>query len=489
MKKHGTSVNTARRYTHSQMECFHMNSFDSIVNTINDILYSYLIIIMLLAVGLYFTIRTRFVQLRYLLESIRVVGERSSGQHSVSSFQALMISTASRVGTGNIAGVATAIAIGGHGSVFWMWVTAAVGGASAFVESTLAQIYKQKEGNHYRGGPAYYIQSALGSRTFGVMFAVFLILCFGYGFNPLQAYNLSSALEYYFTDYSESHVPMLLGATLAILTGLSIFGGVTRIGKVTSAVVPLMALIYIALSLAVFFKNMDVFPAAMARIFEKAFDFEAIFGGFAGSCIMQGIKRGLYSNEAGMGSAPNAAAAATVSHPVKQGLVQMLSVFLDTLVICSASSMIILLSGMEPDGALRGMPYVQRAVHGQFGEWGIHFITVSTFFFAFSSLLGNYYYTESNLLFIKNNRKLLTVYRWSSLVAIFIGAQYAFDTAWNVADMLMGLMTLVHLVPLFILGGIAVKALNDYAAKKRAGHASPAFKASDIGLADTDVWK
>lgn len=466
-----------------------MALFDAVVNSINDIMYSYLIIILLLAVGIYFTLRTRLVQARFFLESIRVVRESRSTAHSVSSFQALMISTASRVGTGNIAGVATAIAIGGQGSVFWMWLTAIVGGASAFVESTLAQIYKRREGNHFRGGPAYYIQSALGSRSFGVFFAILLILCFCYGFNPLQAYNMTSSLEYYIPNYAETWIPTVIGVVLAVLAGLAIFGGVTRIGAVNSFLVPLMAVIYIVLALVVFIKNIDLLPSTLSAIFSRAFDFKAIFGGFAGSCVMQGIKRGLYSNEAGMGSAPNAAAAADVSHPVKQGLVQMLSVFLDTLVICSATSAIVLMSGLEPDSGVRGMAYVQQAVYVPFGEWGIHFITVSVVLFAFSSLLGNYYYTEANLLFIKNDKRLLTAFRWSALFAIFLGPQYGFDTAWNVADMLMGFMTLVHLIPLFLLGGIALRALRDYEAQKKAGKDSPTFKAADIGLDNTELWK
>ncbi|MCC8108643.1 MAG: alanine:cation symporter family protein, partial [Planctomycetes bacterium] len=383
-----------------------MDVIDAVAIYLNDLLYSYIIIILLLFTGIYFTIRTRLVQIRYLTESIRVVSERRVSGKSVSSFQALMISTASRVGTENIAGVATAIALGGPGAVFWMWITATVGGASAFVESTLAQIYKRRDGDHFRGGPAYYIQNALGSRTLGVVFSLFLILCFAYGFNPLQAYNLSTTLIFYMPDYETSIYPALLGVLLAVLTGLSIFGGVNRIGRVTSVLVPIMAIIYIALSFIILVKNIGLLPDALRLIFREAFDFAAIFGGFAGSCIMQGIKRGLYSNEAGMGSAPNAAAAADVSHPVKQGLVQMLSVFLDTIVICSATAAIVLMSGVEM-GGLRGMPLVQEAVNSQFGEWGAHFITISVFLFAFSSLLGNYYYTEAKLLFIKNAKRLI----------------------------------------------------------------------------------
>ncbi len=452
-----------------------MNTLAGVVGEINNILYSYLIIILLLAVGIILTIRTRLVQVRYFFESIRLVGETQAGQ-SVSSFRALMISTASRVGTGNIAGVTTAVGLGGPGAVFWMWVTAVIGGASAFVESTLAQIYKQRDGSgHFRGGPAYYIQTALGSRKFGVVFAVCLILCFAYGFNPLQAYNMGDALRHYVPDYANSSAPMLLGVALAVFAGLVIFGGVTRIGWANSRLVPLMAGIYILLAVIVFFRNIDLLPSTIRLI-------------LAGSCVMQGVKRGLYSNEAGMGSAPNAAAAADVTHPVKQGLVQMLAVFLDTMVICSATAVLILMSGLRYDGP-GGMPHMQAAVQSQFGDWGIHFITVSVFLFAFTSLLGNYYYTESNLLFIKNDRKLLRWFRWTAVLAIFIGPQYGLGLAWDMADLLMGVMTLVHLGPLLLLSGIAVKALNDYAAKRRAGQKSPEFKASDIGLGNTELWK
>ncbi|MCC8115580.1 MAG: alanine:cation symporter family protein [Planctomycetes bacterium] len=278
-----------------------MDVIDAVAIYLNDLLYSYIIIILLLFTGIYFTIRTRLVQIRYLTESIRVVSERRVSGKSVSSFQALMISTASRVGTENIAGVATAIALGGPGAVFWMWITATVGGASAFVESTLAQIYKRRDGDHFRGGPAYYIQNALGSRTLGVVFSLFLILCFAYGFNPLQAYNLSTTLIFYMPDYETSIYPALLGVLLAVLTGLSIFGGVNRIGRVTSVLVPIMAIIYIALSFIILVKNIGLLPDALRLIFREAFDFAAIFGGFAGSCIMQGIKRRLDTHESGMG--------------------------------------------------------------------------------------------------------------------------------------------------------------------------------------------
>ena len=330
-----------------------MAFFGSFLSNTSNFLYTYILIALLIFAGLYFTIRTKGVQFRLFPEAIRVLGEKKKDGKDISSFQALMISTASRVGTGNIAGVANAIIaatlIGGYGAVFWMWLLALIGAASAFIESTLAQCYKEKHGENWVGGPAYYIQKALGSRFFGVVFAVLLIACFAYGFNALQAYNAGSALQYYLPDYSNSIWPMVVGAVLAILTGVCIFGGVRRISAITSGIVPVMAAIYIALGLFITIKNIGQAPHMISLIFSQAFDPKAMFAGIGASCIMQGIKRGLYSNEAGMGSAPNAAAAADVSHPVKQGLVQMLSVFIDTIVICSTTAFMLLLSGVPID--------------------------------------------------------------------------------------------------------------------------------------------
>ena len=466
--------------------------FNNLLASLNDFLYSYILIFLLVAAGIYFSIRTKFVQFRLIGDAIKALkekAEKNDNGKSVSSFQALMISTASRVGTGNIAGIATAIVAGGPGAVFWMWVMAIVGGASAFVESTLAQVYKVKDGKEFRGGPSYYIERALGKRWLGVLFSILLIACFAYGFNGLQTYNMSSALEYYIPNYSDTILPAVVGLLIAAATAFVIFGGVHRIGFISSVIVPIMAGIYILMGIFITLTNLDRVPEMFSLIFEGAFDFRAIFGGFAGSTVLIGIKRGLFSNEAGMGSAPNASATATVSHPVKQGMVQVLSVFIDTLMICTTTAFILLLSGVTgiPE-KLDGIPYVQAAISANVGSLGIHFITFSIFAFAFTSLIGNYYYAESNILFIKNNRILLNVFRITCLIAIFLGAQADFSTVWNLADVLMGFMAIENILVIFLLGGISCKVLKDYTRQKKQG-LDPVFKAKDVGLDNTDFWK
>lgn len=466
---------------------------NSMLTNINNAMYTFVLLILLAGVGIYFTIRTRGVQIRLLKDGIASLMEKSEktdqeGQPKVSSFQALMISTASRVGTGNIAGIATAIAAGGPGSVFWMWLMAVIGGASAFVESTLAQIYKVRQNGQFRGGPSYYMERALKKRWLGILFSVLLIICFAYGFNGLQSFNMSSALEYYIADYSQTAWPVVLGLILAAATAAVIWGGVHRIGFITSVMVPVMATIYILIGLVTMILHIRELPAVFAMIFENAFDFRSMAGGFAGSAVVIGVKRGLFSNEAGMGSAPNASASADVEHPVKQGLVQVISVFIDTLLICSSTAMMLLVSGVEgKTGVMDGIPFVQAAISANVGHWGIHFITVSIFAFAFSSLVGNYYYAESNILFIKNSKILLNVFRATCVAAIFLGAQADFSLMWNIADITMGCMALVNIVVIFLLGGTAVKALKHYEMLKK--QKKPiVFKGTDIGIEDT-IWK
>lgn len=463
-------------------------SFNDILTELNDVMYTYVLIILLVGVGVYFTIRTNGVQFRLLKDGIKSMMEKSekdkNGEKKVSSFQALMISTASRVGTGNIAGIATAIAAGGPGAVFWMWLMALIGGASAFIESTLAQIYKVRQDGQFRGGPSYYMERALGKRWMGVLFSILLIICFAYGFNGLQSYNMSSSLEYYINNYSETSCPMVLGIILAVATGFVIWGGVHRIGFITSVLVPVMAVIYILIGLATMLLNITELPHVFAVIFKNAFDFQAIAGGLAGSAVVIGIKRGLFSNEAGMGSAPNASASADVEHPVKQGLVQIISVFIDTILICSSTAMMLLVSGIE---GLDGIPYVQKAISSNVGGWGIHFITFSIFAFAFSSLIGNYYYAESNILFIKNSKVLLNVFRVTCLIAIFLGAQADFSLVWNIADVTMGFMAIVNIIAIFLLSNVAFKALKNYERQRREGK-TPVFYEDDIGITGT-VWK
>ena len=457
----------------------------------NDFMYTYPLLILLVGAGVYFTVRTRFVQGRLLGEAFRVLLERAEvkdGKKQVSSFQALMISTASRVGTGNIAGIATAIAAGGPGAVFWMWVMAVIGSASAFIESTLAQVYKVKDGKDFRGGPSYYMEKALGKRYLGIIFSILLIICFAYGFNGLQSFNMSSSLEYYIPGYADSIYPAVIGAVLAAATAFVIFGGVHRIGFITSVIVPVMAGGYLIMGLATMVMNAERIPEVFALIFREAFDGRAIFGGFAGSAVVIGIKRGLFSNEAGMGSAPNASASAAVSHPAKQGLVQVLSVFIDTLLICSATALMLLLSGVEgKSGVLDGIPFVQQAISANVGTWGIHFITFSIFTFAFSSLVGNYYYAESNIKFIKDDKRLLFVFRVSCLLAVFFGAQADFSVIWNVADITMGGMAVLNILVILVLGGTAVKVLRDYEEQKKKG-VEPVFRAEKLGIRNTECW-
>ena len=465
-------------------------SLNGLLTKMNDIMYTYILIVLLVGVGVYFTIKTRGVQFRLLKDGIQSMLEPSKkegGEQKVSSFQALMISTASRVGTGNIAGIATAIAAGGAGAVFWMWLMALLGGASAFVESTLAQIYKVQDKDEFRGGPSYYMERALGKRWMGVLFAILLIICFAYGFNALQSYNMSSALEYYIPDYSNTYYPVLLGILLAIAAGVVIWGGVHRISFITSVLVPVMAAIYILMGLVTVILNISELPHILAVILKDAFDIQAVTGGFAGSAVVIGIKRGLFSNEAGMGSAPNASASADVEHPVKQGLVQVISVFIDTILICSSTAMMLLCSGVEgKSGVLDGIPYVQAAISSNVGKWGIHFITFSMFAFAFSSLIGNYYYAESNMMFIKNDKRLLFIFRITCLLAIFLGAQMDFSLIWNIADITMGFMAIVNIIAIFLLGKIAFKTLEHYEKQKREGK-NPVFYEDEIGITGT-VW-
>ncbi|MGN0394999.1 MAG: alanine/glycine:cation symporter family protein [Coprococcus sp.] len=467
-------------------------SINDILTKINNVMYTYILIILLVGTGIYFTIRTKGVQFRLLKDGIVSMLERSedreNGEKKVSSFQALMISTASRVGTGNIAGIATAIAAGGPGAVFWMWVTAVIGGASAFVESTLAQVYKIKQNGQFRGGPSYYMEHALGKRWMGILFSILLIICFAYGFNGLQAYNISSAFAYYIPDYTDTVFPMLLGLVLAAVAGLVIWGGVQRIGFITSVLVPIMALIYILIGFVTMIMHITDLPGIVAVIFENAFDMQAMMGGFAGSAVVIGIKRGLFSNEAGMGSAPNASASADVGHPVKQGLVQIISVFIDTILICSSTAMMLLVSGVEGrSGILDGIPYVQSAICANVGGWGIHFITISIFAFAFSSLIGNYYYAESNILFIRNSKILLLIFRLTCILAIFFGAQADFSLIWNLADVTMGCMAIVNIIAILFLGETALRVLKNYEEQKKIGK-DPVFFEEDIGMTGT-VWK
>ena len=469
-----------------------IESIDRVVNAIGGFLYRpYIVPLFLLAAGLYFTIRTGLIQFRLFGESIRVVKEKPKEKGSISSFGALMVSTASRVGTGNIVGVSTAICLGGFGAVFWMWVVALVGGASAFIESALAQVYKKRDadGSSY-GGPSYYMEQALHQRWLGVVFAVVLILTYVVGFNMLAAYNLQDAFGG-FSFYIKGRTPYIIGAILAVLFAVCVLGGGKRLTNVTGVLVPVMGLLYIVMSLVVVFMNIRIFPSVIANIFRDAFNFKAAFSGFTGSCIMWGIKRGLYSNEAGMGSAPNAAATADVSHPAKQGLVQMLSVFIDTLLICSATAFMCLCSGVVPTPEAAGAAYVQASVQQSLGNFGPIFIAVSMCLFAFTTLIGNYYYCEGCLRFIFKrtpSHAFMTGFRLIAAVIVLLGAMLSMSLAWDTADLFQALMVIINIPVILILGNTAVKTLKDYMDQRKEGK-DPHFKAASIGLKqETDYW-
>ena len=462
-----------------------------IIASVTDALYSYILIIVLVLGGIYFTVRTRFVQFRLFKEQIRCVTEKPADGKGVSSFQALMVSTASRVGTGNIVGVSTALCLGGFGSVFWMWLIAIIGSASAFVESTLVQIYKKKGPDGSYGGPAYYIQAAFRNKPLAIVFSVFLILTYGFGFNMLASYNLQSTFSSY-GFYNPEISPWVIGLILAVIVGYCLMGGGSRVIKVTSFLVPIMGVAYILVALLIVVLNIKALPDVFSTIFSEAFNFEAIFGGFSGSCVMFGIKRGLFSNEAGVGSAPNASASAEVAHPAKHGPVQVLSVFIDTILVCSATAFMCMCSGVEPSDKLSGAPYVQAALSSTLGEFGPIFITVAMILFAFTTLLGNLYYVDKCVIFIMGkvpSKAFMRVYYVIASLVIFVGAGLSADLLWNIADVTMGGMTIINMPVILILSKYAFRALKDYDNQRKEG-VTPVFKAKNIGLPhDVDYWK
>ncbi|MBQ6894700.1 MAG: alanine:cation symporter family protein [Clostridia bacterium] len=461
------------------------------INNINNALYSYILIALLVGAGIFFTIRTKFVQFRLLKEQIKSVTEKPKDKNGVSSFEALMVSTASRVGTGNIIGVSTAICLGGYGSVFWMWIIAIIGSASAFVESTLAQIYKRRGNDVSYGGPAYYIETALGSRGIAVIFSVLLIITYGVGFNMLASFNLQSSFSSY-SFYNKETSPWIIGFILAAIVLYCLIGGGKRIVTITGFLVPFMGVAYIFVALITVVINISRIDDVLLKIFNDAFDFEAIFGGFSGSCLMYGIKRGLFSNEAGVGSAPNASASAQVSHPARQGLVQVLSVFIDTILVCSATAFMCLCSGVEATTELAGAQYVQLSLKSSLGIFGPVFITAAMILFAFTTLLGNLYYVDKALIHLRGKepgKRFMTISYVVFSFLIFIGSGLSADLLWNIADISMGAMTLTNIPVIIILSPYAIKALKDYEYKLK-NHKELSFKAKDIDLPyKTDYWK
>ena len=437
--------------------------FKSVVQVGNDLIWSQYLIGLLLTVGIFFTISSKFVQLRMLPEMFRALVEKpetlKNGEKGISPFQAFAISAGSRVGTGNIAGVATAIVLGSWGS-FWMWIIAFIGAASAFIEATLAQVYKvhDKEGG-FRGGPAYYITKGLNQKWLGITFAVLITVTFAFVFNTVQSNTIAESLR---TQYHIS--PVITGIILAVITAIIIFGGVRSIATLSSLIVPIMAIVYVGIVLFILLMNFDQIIPMIGTIIKSAFGMEQVAGGAVGTAILQGIKRGLFSNEAGMGSAPNAAATAAVPHPVKQGLLQSLGVFFDTMLVCTATAIMILLySGLKfGEKAPQGVEVTQSALNEHLGSPGGIFLTVAITLFAFSSVVGNYYYGQSNIEFLSKNKAILFIFRCLVVVLVFIGAVVKTETVWSTADLFMGLMAIVNLVSIIGLSNIAFAVMKDY---------------------------
>ena len=464
--------------------------FNNLITIINDAVWGYVLIIALVGCGVWFTIKTRFVQFRMVGEMLRLltdsavntVGEQIKEQQAglsskhISSFQAFAVSVATRVGTGNLAGVASAIAIGGPGAVFWMWVIALIGSATAFVESTLAQLYKRPHKDSFIGGPAYYIQQGLKQRWMAIAFAVLITMQFGLSNNSIQANTICSAMQQAF-----GFSPIWVGSLLAALGLFIVFGGIQRIAQVSAVLVPVMAVGYMLLAIFIIVTNIGLIPHVFKLIVLDAFGIQQIAGGGIGATIMNGVKRGLFSNEAGEGSAPNVAATATVSHPVKQGLIQALGVFTDTLLVCSCTAFIILISGLYHTPELNGIAITQTALQSEVGSIGPIFVAIAIFLFAFSSIIGNYYYGEANIRFITSNTRVMTAYRVCSagLMVIF-GAVASFELVWNIVDFFMAFLTACNLVAIVLLGRYAFRLLDDYRSQKRRGIKEPTFHRSQI---------
>ena len=471
-----------------------MQAFTDAVGFINEYLW-YALFVVLVGVGLHQTVRTRAVQIRYLPEMFRVVKEPTSldenGQKSISSLRAFSISAASRVGTGNIAGVALAISMGGPGAVFWMWMLGLLGGASAFAESTLAQAYKVRKGGEYVGGPAYYMERGLNRRWMGVAFAVIICVTYGFVFNSVQSNSIIDAIgsSLSIAPHTDQRVVLgwIVGVILAIVTGMIIFGGVHKLSGFTVIAVPVMATLYLLLGLVVVILNLDRVPGMFADIVLGAFGIREFVVGTVFGVILQGLKRGLFSNEAGMGSAPNAGAAASVSHPVKQGLVQALGVYFDTLLVCSITAFIVLLSNPSYGDAKRGASLTQSALQGQLGDWALHFLTIAIFLFAFSSVIGNYYYGESNIRFLTTSDAALNVYRLLVCGCVLLGALMSLDVVWGLADIFMGIMAALNLAALLMLTKVTVGLLRNYQQQRREG-LEPVFHQDDLGLPGMGTW-
>ena len=471
---------------------------NELITHINDAIWGYVLIGVLVACGLWFTWKTKGVQFRMIGEMFRLLtdsatsgtnklSDKNERHKHISSFQAFAVSVATRVGTGNLAGVATAIAIGGPGAVFWMWIIALLGSATAFIESTLGQLFKQRHKDSFIGGPAYYILKGLHCKWMAYLFAILITITFGLSYNSIQSNTICGAMQEAF-----GWNPLVVGVVLSVMALFIVFGGIHRIANVSAVLVPLMAIGYFVLAIVIVLMNIHLIPHVMKVIVTSAFGFEQSVGGALGATIMNGVKRGLFSNEAGEGSAPNVAATATVSHPVKQGLIQALGVFTDTLLVCSCTAFVILISGLYQTPELNGIALTQAALNSEIGSVGPIFIAVAIFLFAFSSIIGNYYYGEANLRFMTSNVTVLTVYRiFSAGVLVMFGALASLEIVWNLGDLCMALLTACNLVAIIALGKYAFQLFDDYRQQKRDGIKEPTFHRSQLPEIekDLDCWE
>lgn len=473
-----------------------MDFIQTLVEAINSFLWSNILPWLLIAAGLYFGIRTAVVQVRMVPDMFKAVVERPKGHGEdqdedyggISAFKAFTISAASRVGTGNVAGVAVAISVGGPGAVFWMWLIAILGGATSFVESTLAQLWKVREGDNYRGGPAYYMRRGLGWTPLAVVFSVAITFTFGLVYNAFQTNAIADSISVSL-GHETFEFKAIVGAVIAAISGLIIFGGVQRIANFTQIIVPFMALAYLIVGAFVVITNLDKVPGMFADIVGHALGFKEIAGATIGQAMMKGIQRGLFSNEAGEGSAPNAAATATVSHPVKQGLVQTLGVYFDTLVVCSITAFIILLGSDVAFGEeAEGVSLTQAALASEVGDWGTHFITFILFFLAFSSILGNYYLAESNLEYLTRSKVALVIFRLVVLFFVWFGAVGTLPFVFALADTGAATMVMLNIVAIVPLCGVALKLLKNYNEQRRQG-VDPVFHRDMLPeLKNVECW-
>lgn len=452
------------------------DAFSMTTGLLSDTIYTYLLIPLLLGIGLYYTFKIRGGQITNIGHAIKLISKPAESENAISPFKAFTISAASHIGTGNIVGVAAAVSIGGPGAVFWMWVTALIGGASSFVENTLGQVFKERNPDGtFKGGPAFYMEKALKMPKLATLFSIVISVVYGINFNAMQANTIAAGF-----NSSFGFDKKIIALALIIVSGLIIFGGLRRIADVTSLLVPFMAIIYMVVVLFIVIKNIKLVPHMFGLIFGGAFSLKAGFGGLFGTAILNGIRRGLFSNEAGMGAVPNASAVADVSHPAKQGLIQALGVYLDTILVCSATAFVVILAGEGIYASdLKGLEITQAALENEVGGWSNYFLTFCVFMFAFSSIIGNYYYGENNILKLNLGKNSLNIYRILVLIAVVLGCIGDFSIVWNTGDVFMGIMAVINLIVLIFLGKISVGVYNDYIKQLNEGK-DPVFHPEDV---------